>query len=490
VTYHELGGECLEPRAEDLIEALRAFGYDLSAALADLLDNSIAAGARTAKVEFSSDPGTAWLAVVDDGCGMDETEMRSAMRFAKNPSDRRASGDLGRFGLGLKTASLSQARKLTVLSRKSDGTLTGMTWDLDYVRMRRGWFVITETDPEALAIADLLGFSSQGTMVLWRKTDKLGDGPELQRRVTDAGKNLSLLFHRLMTSGRLSLSVGQRALTPMDPYLRRNALTQDRGIEELEHAGHRVRVNPVVLPHPSRLTKQEALLASGPGGLLARQGFYIYRGHRLVVAGGWLGLTGMHNTAPTRLARLAVEISPDADLDWEVDVRKSTVRPPAMLATRLAELAEDVRTRSERVFTHRGTPAPSPNENPDVKAVWQQVRRLGRYEYTINREHPLVINALSGSSGASVGGLIRLIESTLPADLMSRETVAATPSDDAAAGSGVEEVLSAFRAMLAGLPADPEQRSDLAEALADAEPFNRYPGLIREVIESDSSEEH
>jgi hypothetical protein len=481
-------GELLEPRAADLAEALRAFGYDLPTALADLVDNSITAGARTVRVEYCSDPGAAWLAVVDDGRGMDECGLRDAMRFAKNPGDQRAAGDLGRFGLGLKTASLSQARKLTVLSRSSSGgTLASMTWDLDHIRDHRQWLVVTQADPEALAIAELLGFANQGTLVLWRNADRLGDGPELRRRVTDAARELSLLFHRLMAVGRLSLRVGQHTLSPMDPYLRRNALTQDRGFEDLEHDGHRIRVNPVVLPHPSRLTKQESVLASGPGGLLARQGFYVYRGDRLVVAGGWLGMPGMHNTTYTRLARIAVEIPSDADLAWKVDVRKSTVRPPTPLAGRLAEIAEDARARSERVFTHRGTPAPRSIEHRDIQPVWRQTRRLGRYKYIVNRQHPLIADALSGPLGPSVEGIVRMIESTLPADMITR---APAPGGDAAGASGeVEEVLSAFRAMLAGLPSDPGQRAGLAEALANAEPFNRFPGLIREVIDSNSSEE-
>ena len=117
------GGELLEPHAEDLAEALRAFGYDLPTALADLVDNSITAGARTVRIAYSSDPGAAWLAVIDDGRGMDEDALRTAMRFARNPGEQRAAGDLGRFGLGLKTASLSQARRLTVLSRPAGGTL-------------------------------------------------------------------------------------------------------------------------------------------------------------------------------------------------------------------------------------------------------------------------------------------------------------------------------------------------------------------------------
>ena len=485
------GGELLEPHAEDLAEALRAFGYDLPTALADLVDNSVTAGARTVKIAYSSDPGAAWLALTDDGRGMDEDALRTAMRFARNPGEQRAAGDLGRFGLGLKTASLSQARKLTVLSRPADGTLAGMTWDLDHVRQHRGWLVITRPDTEALDIADKLGFTHRGTVVLWRNTDKLGDGPELQRRVTDAGRELSLLFHRLMTRGRLSLQVGRTVLRPMDPYLRSNPLTQDRGLEELEHDGHLIRVNPVVLPHPTRLSKDESVLASGPGGLLGRQGFYVYRGERLVLAGGWLGLARMHNTPYTRLARIAVEIPAAADLSWKVDVRKSAVRPPAALADRLAELAEDVRARSQRVFTHRGTPAADPGENRDIKPVWRQVRRLGRYEYTISREHPLIVGALSGPAGLAVEGILTMIETTLPADLLTGQPPTAPRPEDAddTGGDEVGEIVQEFRAMLAGLPSDAGQRADMAEALATAEPFSRFPGLIREVIDTYVPEE-
>src|ERR1700722_13651440 len=122
----ELIGELLEPHAADLAEAMRAFGYDLPTALADLIDNSITAGARNVRVEYSSDPGRAWLAVVDDGRGMDGAGLRRAMRFAADPAGERTVGDLGRFGLGLKTASLSQARKLTVLSQGPDDALAGM----------------------------------------------------------------------------------------------------------------------------------------------------------------------------------------------------------------------------------------------------------------------------------------------------------------------------------------------------------------------------
>jgi hypothetical protein len=277
MTTSELIGELLEPQAADLAEALRAFGYAVPTALADLIDNSIAASARNVRVEYSSDPGSAWLAVVDDGRNMDGAGLRSAMRLAADPAGRRAASDLGRFGLGLKTASLSQARKLTVLSRGSDGALAGMTWDRDHISQHQEWRVIAHADPEALQIAEDLGFSRQGTMVLWRNTDRLGDGATLRRRVTDAGKQLSLLFHRFSAIGRQgggvgpaasALSISARAfrlsLDPLIPPLR-NA-RRETGLPAAASSRATMRARSIPVPLGSLAPLQRVLVrVPGPG---------------------------------------------------------------------------------------------------------------------------------------------------------------------------------------------------------------------------------
>jgi hypothetical protein len=121
--------------------------------------------------------------------------------------------------------------------------------------------------------------------------------------------------------------------------------------------------------------------------------------------------------------------------------------------------------------------------------VWRQVRRLGQFEYTISREHPLIANALAGSSQAAVEGILKMIETSLPVDLIGSQPSAVQPQDLETEADEVEDVLQAFRIMLVGLPEDPGRRADLLEALANAEPFNRFPGLIREIIDSESPEE-
>ncbi|MFB4317618.1 ATP-binding protein [Actinomadura sp. 21ATH] len=483
-------GERLDPYAGDLVESLRALAYDLPTALADLIDNSITAKASTVWIRYCSDPGQSWVAVIDDGHGMDDAQLREAMRFARAPTKERARGDLGRFGLGLKTASLSQARMLTVLSRGSSGSLAARTWDIDEIAKRQEWYVRSDIDPEARMILDQLGFTGAGTVVLWRRLDKLDEGSALRRRIQVASRELSLLFHIYLERGKLKLIVGNTALQPADPYLRGHSATQDRGSEVLEHDGHRIVVNPLVLPHPSRLSPRDVEKARLPGGFLDRQGFYIYREERLILAGGWLGFSGMNKSNHTRLARVAVTLPPGADLSWEVDVRKSFVRPPNQISQRLAELAEDVRDRSTRVFTHRGTPVDPRRTLEGIAPVWQQVRRLGRLEYRINRGHPVVAALLTGADAKKVEGLMRLVETYLPADLIMREVSDPVPgAEPESLTEEAERTLAGFREILQGLPSDPVERAALADLLAQSEPFSRYPGLVREIIDADLQKE-
>ena len=119
------------PRASALLESMRGLGYTTGSALADIVDNSISAGASQVQIQFTWLGSESWVSVLDDGSGMSDPELESAMRLGdKNPLVVRHASDLGRFGMGLKTASLSQCRRLTVASTKS-GQVSCLRWDLD-----------------------------------------------------------------------------------------------------------------------------------------------------------------------------------------------------------------------------------------------------------------------------------------------------------------------------------------------------------------------
>lgn len=122
----------MPPFAPVLMESTRAIGYSLEAAIADIIDNSIAAKAGKVKLFFFP-IDDAYLCILDDGIGMNNTQIDAAMQYgSQSPSDIRDASDLGRYGLGLKTASLSQCRVLTVVSKQGN-IIIGRRWDLDYV---------------------------------------------------------------------------------------------------------------------------------------------------------------------------------------------------------------------------------------------------------------------------------------------------------------------------------------------------------------------
>ncbi|MFF8810513.1 ATP-binding protein [Streptomyces omiyaensis] len=466
------------------MDSLRAFGYDMATALADLVDNSLAASAGEVRVEFSTDEGAAWVAVIDDGDGMTETELHEAVRFGgSGPMAFRLTSDLGRFGLGLKTASLSQCRMLTVLSRTPSG-LACRTWDIDLVHAADDWRVRIVADDEAVNIAQKVGFVEVGTMVLWRHLDHAGEGAVLARRLGQSRSRLRMWFHRYIARGRLRLVVGGHVLTAWDPFCRQHVATQDLGTERLE-AGGQVRVTPYVLPHPSRLSEAEIKDGAGPRGWNAQQGFYVYRGDRMVSAGGWLGLPEMVIAPQTRLARIEVSMEPASDHVWQVDVRKSRVHPPAALEEALTKLAAAARAASVSVFRRRVAAATGrQGRDRELTFGWTQERRHGTSRYLVNRQHPVVQSALAGGARAQVEAVLRLVERTLPIGVIAIEAENDQGRIAQAAMEGVDEAEARadLAAMLAALPKDAPGRDAAIRALGSVEPFNRFPDLVAEIV--------
>ncbi|MFG1650682.1 ATP-binding protein [Micromonospora sp. NPDC049275] len=477
------------PQAAALIESLRALGYDLPDAIADLVDNSVTAEAVTVGIEYNADATGGWVAIVDDGRGMTEAQLHEAMHLGTHgPWVQRHPADLGRFGLGLKTASFSQARRLTVISRSSDGRTACREWDMDHVRRRNGWYLRDSLDEEAMSVVRQLNFRNHGTMVLWRNLDHCGTGSVLVNRMTKVRTHLGAVFGRHLSRGSLSLHVGGQPVTGWDPFLRDHAATQDMGTESIHSGSGVVTVTPFVLPHPSRILESASRNAAGSSGWIRHQGFYVYRRQRLITLGGWLGMPGLRQTHPTQLARISVDIGTEDDHSWQVDVRKAKVIPPAHLRDRLAEIATLARSRSEQVFRHRGSGGDRRGGRDRLVFVWQQHERRGRTGYRINREHPVVVAALADAPDA-VRPLLRLIEETVPVGLIAADTSSSPERVPQAPLEAAEreEVALLLRAAVAKLPAQPTSREAFLQALKSTEPFNRFPDVLAEVLDSEGA---
>lgn len=413
------------PHASAIVESLRAFGYDLPTAIADLVDNSIAAGARNVWLRFDWAGDASTISVADDGHGMSAAELVEAMRLGtQGPLAMRAPQDLGRFGLGLKTASLSQCRRLTVRSRRVGGPMETRCWDLDVIANSNDWRLLRTADTAAETHLRPLATQPNGTIVLWQNLDRLthGQDPQSDRhqqrfleRIDGVRRHLGLVFHRLMTGPEaVEIFVNDRPIEPWDPFLEHHPATHRLPTDPLRLGGVRVPVRAYVLPHVSKLSKAEHEAGGGPRGWLAHQGFYVYRRDRLLVAGDWLGF-GWTKDEHLKLARIAIDLPNSLDHEWQINVTKSRATPPAALRDDLKRIAERTRAEAKNVYTHRGARLTAPAESAPTNRLWLHFTKHDRLFYRINDEHPMVRRVLeSASDKPALRALLALIQESIP----------------------------------------------------------------------------
>ena len=414
------------PRAGAMAEALRGLGYSTSTALADIIDNSISAGASEVRVRFVWDGPRSSVSVVDDGCGMSGAGLESAMRLGdRDPRDGRNAGDLGRFGLGLKTASLSQCRRLTVASRQ-DGTVSCLRWDLDELAAAGGvdWHLLVGPARGSEDLLSELPAGRSGTMVLWEMLDRVvthGFGPQDMLNLIDkVASHLAMVFHRYLEGARprLRIRLNGRPVLPWDPFLVQHRDTWTSPAERISASGGSVLVRCHVLPHRDRLEVSTYEAAAGPDGWTAQQGFYVYRHDRLLIGGSWLGLgrgRAWTKEEAHRLARISVDIPSTADQEWRIDVRKSVARPPVEVRNRLSALAQDTRGRARSVFAYRGKVITDRTRQQVVQA-WRPRQLASGIRYEVDEAHPVVAAVLeaAGPLAPQVRAMLAVLQETVP----------------------------------------------------------------------------
>jgi hypothetical protein len=392
--------------------------YDLAAALADLIDNSLFAGARVVDLICLYEEGRPTIRVRDDGRGMSSDELFAAMRPAsRNPRETRDAADLGRFGWGLKSASFSQCTCLTVLSAR-DGNYCGARWDLEHVD---GWEMAVFSPEEVLAESSPEFANGDGTEVIWRNCDRLSeDGTlnqqEFNRLVLAARDRLALVFHRFLDGTipghRVAIRLNGTPIEPHDPFMVRNLATQRRQLEVLEISGQRIEIEPFILPHFVKLTEREQEMLGGEDGFIRNQGFYLYRANRLIIHGTWFGLAKFGEMS--QLLRIRVDIPNALDALWKITLDKSDAQLPSALRTRLRQIVEGLRPHCVRVYRRRGGQI-----RESRISLWTRTVKGNEILYGLNRDHD-AIAALYEADGDTrsqvVDAALRLIEHDFPVE--------------------------------------------------------------------------
>lgn len=377
---------------------MRDLGYSLETAIADLVDNSISANADSIDIIFDANGEPPVVVMLDNGCGMTERELVAAMRHGSSgPRQQRAITDLGRFGLGLKTASFSQCRSLTVVSRK-DGELSGAEWNLDRIDQVDDWVlaVLDPTDINGLPYVARL--QHDGTAVIWRELDRLREGEAngradeiVNEKIEMVARHLALVFHRFLSGvvkgrAKVSLTINGRPIAAFDPFCRKNPATQVLPEERVRIGGAEVRLQPYILPHHSRLSASEYNFYKDRSDFLSNQGVYVYRNGRLMAWGGWFRLVPKGEA--TKLARVQIDFSNCLDEAWTIDIKKSRAQPPHPVRDRLRQIIDKIAARSVTVHRGRGQKLFHETSAP----FWERYENHDGIRYEINVEHPLIVS--------------------------------------------------------------------------------------------------
>lgn len=378
--------EELIPSAARLTNSLRDLGYEFVNAVADLIDNSIVARARRVNITIHFEGTKSWVRIHDDGDGMTGASISEAMRLgtARDYED----SDLGKFGLGLKTASLSQCRVISVASRTDPNraTIESRRLDLGHVTETDRWEILhlSRGDRPEVLTAPLQ--SSTGTVVLWENLDRVLNrrdpwGGWAQRHLLNLAERLELhlgmVFGKFLSGEarrrrKLVITVNGNAVEPWDPFVRNEPKVEPLPEREFEVGGGLVRVRPFVVPAQRDFSSDAAWKrASGPRQWNQQQGFYIYRADRMIQSGGWSRMRAADEH--TKLARAALEFWPDLDDEFEINISKMRVRLPEELrerlgapVTQLIKRAQEKYRGGERSAGGRSTTRPASRANPGL----------------------------------------------------------------------------------------------------------------------------
>jgi hypothetical protein len=284
-----------EPNAAKLMDSLRYLGYDNYSAIFDLVDNSLDAEAKTINIVISQVGGDAMISIADDGYGMDEKVLDEALKLG-SLTDRNSTSDLGRYGMGLVTASLSIAKRTSVLTR-SNGTLLKSVTDVDEIKKRNEFckFLGKASAEDAQQFAKAIA-KGTGTLVVLTKCDNLKNQNLSVFRNTLRGK-LGQIYRYFLISGK-KIFVNGESVSPRDPLMLEEKETQVFSDETFEislksNEGREVtdqlRIRIVMLPDFGADGNRERKI--GQRG----QGFYILRNNREIAEGERLDLFTRHN---------------------------------------------------------------------------------------------------------------------------------------------------------------------------------------------------
>lgn len=473
--------ESIIPNPKSTINSYRSFGYNLQTAVADIIDNSISAKATEIYLDFEWRGNKSYISILDNGVGMNVEELVNAMTpGSKDPEEDRDINDLGRFGMGLKSASFSQCKSLTVISKKRNYHVIHRQWDIDFINEINEWTLLNVVSD--VNFVDRVDRSESGTMVVWEKLDRIigivDESNEMVKnmfyeKMMEVKKHIALVFHKFIEKGIRIYYKGEK-IEPFNPFLYFLGNVVELESEELD--GGNVKVKSILLPHMSKIGSNYER-TGGAEGWLNDQGFYVYRGDRLLVWATWLGL-GIKKKDHFKLVRIAINITNEKDFDWSLDIKKSKAQPPIYLRDKLKKIANYAIKESAKVYLHRAGGAVVLNPEKQ-QPLWREYKdNEDVVKYKINRDHPIIKLLKDNTVDETIlVKALNLIEDNVPISLIVKnqndnpilhEKNVDSPQPD-------ERIIALARYVYEEKIKQGENPEDARVEIMNSEPFNRYP---------------
>lgn len=403
------------PSPDVLMNSMRSIGYSFKTAVADIIDNSISAHASEIKI-YTPINDDLFISFFDNGEGMSRDELLNAMKYG---SDRECYGidDLGRFGLGLKSASLSQCRKLTVASKK-DGVISAFRWDLDSVIETKRWDCLELENDEIkqLPMIKVLTEAEKGTLVVWQDFDiayKKSNGhvmETLSEEVDEMEKHLSLVFHRFLNRSfnQIKIYINDDRIKGYDPFLEDHPKTDSQKPSIIKCENEDIRIQQFILPHQNDLSNEDVEKLGGIERLRSGQGFYIYRNDRLIIYGTWFRLASSNlNSELYKYGRIKVDIPNTLDDMWDIDIKKQNASIPRQILASLKKAVSNVRVKSKDKSAKRTR---LKLEKDDSKIWNKNLNREEKEVFFINNESQFVRNFIDGFDDSDKTKILRFLD--------------------------------------------------------------------------------
>jgi len=380
--------DALPNAAKFMREVLRGSDYSFESAIADVVDNSIEASAKNVSIWVDYD--NLELLVIDDGKGMSDSVHKESMKIASETRSYSTS-DLGKYGTGMKAASLSQARRLTVGTIAQGASKVSVRClDMDHIEATNDWAKLTLIkDADSLPERAREFFkSSQGTVIVWQLLDRVfADGrmdssaasKELKDQTRIAENHLAMVFHRFLvgrtkSKKKVTISINGNKIKAWDPFVLDEKTVKFSEVP-VSVNGSTVLFTGYVLPSEKEFSSKQAFAAaSGPKKWNDSQGFYVYRNDRLIRWGGWLKTRA--SDEHTKLARISLDFTSELDAVFQVNVAKSGVTLPLAVKTMFAEQIKDLAAAAQKRYRSKVVPqgtAGLPGKKAVVATVERQV---------------------------------------------------------------------------------------------------------------------